>query len=333
MKKMQEAFVLDACIWPESGHFEGMTEDYKNSALDACFLTADGNSFRDGVSSVSKTHVLTLNASENMKIARSYEDLLENKKHGVKSLIMYFQDPAPIENKIEFAYAFYDLGIRVVQMSYNKGGFVGGGCIEGADYGLTDFGKELLKHFNKMGMLVDLSHCGPKVVADVLKNTDKPVSMGHTCCKAIADNPRNKTDEQLKALKEVGGVVGITPWAPICWKRKENVPPTIDDYLDHVCHAVDLIGIDHVGFASDNNLDHNKDFEGISSQGALYDMVVGGYNKNVGTNPAERHAIGFTGALDTQNLVDKMRERGFQDDEITKFLGGNFLNLIKTVWR
>ena len=113
---------------------------------------------------------------------------------------------------------------------------------------MTDFGKELLKHFNKMGMLVDLSHCGPKVVADVLKNTDKPVSMGHTCCKAIADNPRNKTDEQLKALKEVGGVVGITPWAPICWKRKENVPPTIDDYLDHVCHAVDLIGIDPVSY-------------------------------------------------------------------------------------
>ena len=62
-------------------------------------------------------------------------------------------------------------------------------------------------------------------------------------------------------------------------------------------------------------------------------MVVGGYNKNVGTNPAEWHAIGFTGALDTQNLVDKMRERGFHDDEIKKFLGGNFLNLIKTVWR
>ena len=116
-------------------------------------------------------------------------------------------------------------------MSYNKGGYIGGGCVEGGDYGLTDFGKTLVKEFNKIGMLIDLSHCGPKVVADVLELSEKPVTIGHTCSKVLADNPRNKTDEQMKRLKENGGVIGMTPWAPICWKRKENVPPTIEDYL------------------------------------------------------------------------------------------------------
>lgn len=333
MKKLNNAFVLDACIWPESGNFSGMSQDYKDSYLDACFLTLNGDSFRDGVESLGRTSLLTSDPKEKIKIARSYDDLMQNKKDGYKSLILYFQDPAPLENKLNLVRAFYEMGVRVVQMSYNKGGFIGAGCVESAGYGLTDFGKILVKEFNNMGMLIDMSHCGPKVVDDVLSLTQKPVTIGHTCCKAIADNPRNKTDEQLKHLKEVGGVVGITPWAPICWKRKENTPPTIEDYLDHVCHAVDLIGIDHVGFASDNNLDHNKDLSGIDSQGALYDLVVGGYNKNVSTDPKERHAIGFTGALDVQNLIDAMRKRGFNDEEIEKFLGGNFLRVIKEVWK
>ena len=258
---------------------------------------------------------------------------MKNKADGYKSLILYFQDPAPLENKLYVAKAFYEMGVRVIQMSYNKGGYIGGGCVEGGDYGLTDFGKALVKEFNQMGMLIDLSHCGPKVVEDVLSLSEKPVTIGHTCCKALADNPRNKTDEQMKMLKENGGVIGMTPWAPICWKRKENVPPTIEDYLDHVCHAVEIAGIDHVGFASDNNLDHNSDLAGISSQGSLYDLVVGGYNKNVGTDPKERHALGFTGALDVQNIVDGMRRRGFNNEEIEKFLGGNFLRVIKEVWK
>lgn len=93
------------------------------------------------------------------------------------------------------------------------------------------------------------------------------------------------------------------------------------------------MGIDHVGFASDNNLDHASDIAGIQWQGALFDLIAGVYNKNVGTDPKERHALGFTGVLDIQNLVDGMRRRGFNNEEIEKFLGGNFLRVIKEVWK
>lgn len=333
MKDLKNAYVIDGCIWPEDGKFKGMSEDYKESLLDACFLTLDGDNFRSGVESLGYVSQLTYDPKEKIKIVRKFEDFAENKKNGYKSLILYFQDPAPIENKVKLAHAFYEMGVRVVQMSYNKGGFIGAGCVEGAGYGLTDFGKQMVKEFNEMGMLIDLSHCGPNVTKDVLSLTEKPVTICHACTKELADNPRNKTDEQMKALKAVGGVIGITPWAPICWKRKENVPPTIEDYLDHVCHAVDVVGIDHVGFASDNNLDHAADNVGITSQGALYDLVVGGYNKNVSTKPDERHALGFTGSLDTQNIIDAMRKRGFNNEEIVKFLGGNFLRVFKEVWK
>ncbi|MBR1989669.1 MAG: membrane dipeptidase, partial [Firmicutes bacterium] len=213
MKELKNAYVLDACIWPENGRFTGMSQDYKDSLLDACFLTLDGDSFRSGVECLGNVSLLSQDPAEKFRIARTYDDLMQNKKDGVKSMILYFQDPAPLENKSNLAKAFYEMGVRVIQMSYNKGGFIGAGCVEGAGYGLTDFGKRLVKEFNDMGMLIDLSHCGPNVVKDALMLTEKPVTIGHTCCKALADNPRNKTDEQIKALAEVGGVLGLTPWA------------------------------------------------------------------------------------------------------------------------
>ncbi len=333
MDKLNKPFVLDGCIWPEDGRFTGMSEDYKYSQGDAWFLTLDGDSFRTGVESLGNVALLSDDPKKNFRIARSYDDLMKNKADGVKSMILYFQDPAPIENKVHLARAFYEMGVRVVQMSYNKGSYLGAGCVEPVDYGLSIFGRQAVKAFNDMGMLIDLSHCGPKITEDVLKITEKPVTICHACCKVLADNPRNKTDDQLRAIRDINGMVGITPWAPICWKRQENVPPTIEDYLDHVCHAAELIGIDHVGFASDNNLDHKQDQAGIVSQSSLYDKVVGGYNSRVGTNPNERHALGFTGALDVQNLVDGMRKRGFFDDEIKMFLGGSFLRVLKEVWK
>lgn len=332
MKNLNNPFVIDGCIWPEDGKFKGMTDDYKESYLDACFLTLDGDSFRSGVECLGNVSLLTDDPAQKIKIARNYNDLMENKKNGVKSLILYFQDPAPIENKERLAKAFYEMGVRVMQFAYNKGGFLGAGCVEGAGYGLTDFGKQMVKSFNKMGMLIDLSHCNPNVTKDVLEITEKPVTICHACTKAIADNPRNKTDDQMRALKDVNGVIGITPWAPICWPKKVQAPPTIEDYLDHVCHAVDVIGIDHVAFASDNNLDHAADSAGINWQGTLFDAVVGAYNR-VSVNPKERHALGAQSTLDIQNIVDGMRRRGFNNEEIEKFLGGNFLRVFKEVWK
>lgn len=333
MLNLTDAFSLDACIYPEEADFCGIADDVKASGLDAFFLTLNGDSFRTGVESLGKAYSITDDPAQKCRVARTCGDLLRNKADGVLSAILYFQDPAPIENKPDLLRAFYEMGVRVIQMSYNKGGFLGAGCVEGAGYGLTDWGKRAVRQMNRLGMLVDLSHCGPRTAADAMAVSEKPVTFCHANVRAVADNPRNKTDEQLLALRDNGGVIGLTPWAPICWKGHENAPPTVEDFLDHVCYVVDKIGIDHAGFASDNNLDHKKDIVGICSQNDLYDNVVGGYNKNVGTDPDQRHATGFSGAVDLQNLIDAMRARGFRDGEIRKFLGGNFLRVLKEVWR
>ncbi|CCQ92928.1 conserved hypothetical protein [[Clostridium] ultunense Esp] len=327
-----KSFVIDACIYPEA-EFEGCAEDIKQSKLDAFFLTVPGDSFEGAIKSISRTYLLSDDETEKFKVARNYNDLIANKNNDKMSAILYFQDPYPIGNKIELVRAFYELGIRVIQMSYNKGGCIAGGGVEGGNYGLTDFGREVVKEMNRLGMLIDLSHCGEKTINDVFEVTNKPVTFCHANVYEISRNPRNKSDDQLKSLAKNGGVIGLTPWAPILWNGKKNVPPTIDDYLDHVDYVVKLIGIDHVGFASDNNLDHSEDIIGINEQSSLYSDVVGPYNTKVGTDPKERHAIGFKGATDIDNLIRNMKKRGYHDEDIDKFLGGNFLRVLKEVWR
>lgn len=332
MLKLPGAFALDACIYPEEADFCGIAEDLRHSDLNAFFLTLNGDSFRTGVESLGKTYRITDDPAQNCRVARTCADLDRNRRDGVLSAILYFQDPAPIENKPDLLRAFYEMGVRVIQLSYNRGGYLGAGCVEGAEYGLTDWGRQAVGLMNELGILVDLSHCGIKTAAEAMAVSQKPVTFCHANVKAVAENPRNKTDGQLLALRDLRGVIGLTPWAPICWKGRENTPPTVEDYLDHVCYVVEKIGIDCVGFASDNNLDHKKDLVGIASQSGLYDSVVGSYNRNVSTDPAQRHAVGFSGAVDLEILVCAMERRGFHEAEIRKFLGGNFLRVLQEVW-
>jgi membrane dipeptidase len=100
-----------------------------------------------------------------------------------------------------------------------------------------------------------------------------------------------------------------------------------------VDYIVDLIGIDHVGFGGDNTIDHSEDTGGTKEQSLLYPAVVEEYDRRVGTDPKVRHAKGFKGIHEIQNVVDGLRKRGYKDSDISKFLGGNFLRIIKQVWR
>ena len=328
---LYDTFVLDACVFPE-GDFLGFADDVKASPLSAFFLTVGGDDALGAVRYAARVHQLA-DREEKLTVARTVNDLKIAERDGKIAAILYLQDPGPMGNSLELLRAFYEMGVRVIQMSYNKGGYMGTGCAETYPGRLTDFGREAVREMNRLGILIDLSHCCKETVVDAIEASEKPVTICHANIYNIAQNPRNKTDDVLKMLKDRGGVLGLTPWAPICWKGVENKQPTLDDYLDHVDYAVNLIGIESVGFASDNNLDHSEDLIGISSQSALYSSVVGPYNTNVGTDPRERHARGFGGAHETDNLVRAMQARGYREEDIEKFLGGNFLRVIQQTWR
>jgi membrane dipeptidase len=301
--------------------------------LNAALLTVpDSHSgFRAAAAAIGRIHRQVDDSPDRLSIARHAEDIEEAFQRRAAVVVLVFQDPAPIENRIELLRVFYELGVRVVQLTYNKANYIGTGCAESIDGGLTDFGRAVIQEMNRLGMVVDLSHCSRKTTLDAIEESRQPVIFSHANVRAISDCPRNHSDEELRRVAQTGGVIGLTPWGPICWKRDKDEPPSLADYLDHVEYVVDLVGVDHVGFGTDTTLDGAADEEGTKEQGRLYPEVVGEYDRRVGTNPAVRYAIGFRGHHELGNVVDGLLARGFSREDAKKFLGQNFLRVFQSI--
>ncbi|WP_047983525.1 dipeptidase [Ornithinibacillus californiensis] len=322
---------INGCVFCE-GEFNGLSNENLESSVDAFFLTLPNSEkgFTETVKSIGQIYKYIETPGSKLSIARTYQDLQKASKQDKKSLILTFQEPYPIGNSLGNLHVFYQLGVRVVQLTYNKANFIGSGCTEYVDRGLTDFGKTLIKEMNRIGMLIDLSHCGHLTTLEAIQASEQPVICSHANVQQLCSNPRNKTDEVVKMIAEKGGVIGLTPWGPLCWNDKTGLQPSLDDYLDHVEYVINLVGIEHVGFGSDDTLDGATDEEGTIAQAYLYPTVVANYNERVGTDPKLRHA---KGSKDINNVINGLRNRGYSSNDIAQFLGGNFSRVIQQVWK
>ncbi|MFO8060130.1 MAG: membrane dipeptidase [Bacillota bacterium] len=331
MDILQSSFVFDGCIFAE-GDFKGCARDVAESGLNAFFLTIPHSTegFREAARAIGGIHQMADEPDSGLRVIRSPEDLQRADEEQETGLVLWFQDPHPIENSLELLRVFYELGVRAIQLTYNRANYLGSGCTERIDRGLTAFGAKVVREMNRLGVVIDLSHSSRQTALDAMRESTQPVLFSHANPRAITDSPRNKDDDQLKLLAEVGGVIGLTPWGPLCWRGTGR--PSLDDYIDHIEYVVDLIGIDHVGFGSDNTADHSSDAAGTEEQAALYPAVVAEYNRTVGTQPSARHAEGFSGPHNLDNLVDGLIGRGFGTADTAKLLGGNFLRVFKKVW-
>lgn len=333
MGNVSQGLTIDGCVYAE-GEFAGCSEAVLASRMNAFFLTLSSfEGFAETVRSIGRIYQLTDQEEKRLRVARSYDDLVTAEQAGKKSIILAFQEPYPIGNSLDNLRVFYELGVRVVQLTYNKANYMGTGCTEKTDRGLTDFGRQAIREMNRLGMLVDVSHCSPLTALEAIRISEQPVVFSHANVKKISDNPRNRTDEEIKLLAEKGGVIGLTPWAAICWKRAEDQQPSLDDYLDHVEHVVNLVGIDHVGFGGDCPPDGKGDESGTIVQATLYPEVGGEYFRRVGTDPSLAHAKEFKGVQEIDNVIAGLKGRGFSEQEVEKFLGGNFARVIQQVWR
>jgi membrane dipeptidase len=326
-------FIIDGCTFTE-GEFNGCAEDVLNSGLDAFFLTitSSGEGFKQTCRSIAKIYEVA-DKSDRLTVIKSYQDIINAKKNNKAGILLWFQDPHPIENKLDLLRVFYELGLRVSQLTYNKTNYIGTGCTESYDMGLTDFGKKLVKEMNRLGMIVDGSHSSTKTGMDAIYESEYPIIYSHANMKSVSQSPRNKTDEEVKLLAERGGVIGLTPWGPLCYKGIKDEQPTVEDYLDHVEYAANLVGIDHIAFGTDRTLDHSKDNAGTVVQSTLYPSVVAEYDKRVGVVPEVRACKGFCSIVELPNVIEGLKKRGFKDVDIDKFLGGNFLRVFKQVWK
>lgn len=221
-------------------------------------------------------------------------------------IILGFQN-ADHFRKIEDVQYFYSLGQRVSQLTYNSANMIGCGCTEPRDTGLTDFGVEVIKEMNRLGMAVDVSHSGDITTREAIDVSTKPILITHSNCRGLNPHPRCKTDDAIRRLAARGGVFGITGIRRFVSSRE---PTTVDDMLDHFDYAVRLCGVEHVGIGSDNDLD------GRDRLGTKIRMDIDGLDQ-----PQRIFEL-------TEGLV----RRRYTDSDIRLILGGNFLRALRDIW-
>lgn len=256
--------------------------------------------------------------------AKSAGDFDRAAARGTIGLLYYTQNTTPIGDDMGRLDLLKDLGVRIVQLTYNTRNLVGDGCLERTNAGLSTFGIEVVDRLNQLGMLVDVSHCGTATTLDGIGFSAVSPVITHAGCRAVFDHPRNKTDEALRALADKGGVIGICQINPYIGPKERN---TLDDYLAHIDHAINVAGIDHVGVGSDR--EHRRIPDTEEEKQRLMDELA---QLRPVTAATFRWPF-FVGELNHPRRMETIRmaleRRGRTTTEIEKVLGENFYRLFK----
>lgn len=251
---------------------------------------------------------------------QSVDDIHAAKARNRVGMILGFQDTAPIGDNLGLLAVYHRLGVRIIQLTYNFENLVGYGCQAPEDKGLTDFGRDVVKEMNRLGILVDLSHCGPRTTLEAIELSEKPVAITHANAASQFPHPRNKSDEAIQALAARGGVIGALSFPAML---TPNLPATVDDYLDAVDYLVDLAGVDHVGLGPDF-MEEMLPETMAAVLGGLPPEVV----KQLQSMPPVQ---GFASVADMPNVTRGLLER-YGEENARKIMGGNWRRLYGEVW-
>ena len=185
-------------------------------------------------------------------IARSGADIDAAVASDRVAIVLGTQNSSLFNDRIGFVEHFWNLGVRIVQLTYNIQNAIGSSCYEPVDTGLSRFGHEVVEEMNRVGMIVDLSHVGERTSLDTIEASGRPVAINHANARSVYDHPRNKGDDVLRALVAHGGVLGVCTYNNIAGEYAA----TLDGSAELVARHVELLGIDHVAYGSD--LDPNS---------------------------------------------------------------------------
>ena len=232
-----------------------------------------------------------------LSIARTPADLYSNKQQGRKSIMLGIENGLALDGHLDRLQHFAQRGIVYMTLCHNGDNDICDSARGNHTHnGISSFGQQVVREMNRLGILVDLSHAGEKSFYDALELSSQPIVCSHSSCRALCDHPRNLTDDQMRALAAKGGVMQITMYNGFLVKDGEA---TVLDALRHLAHAIEVMGIDHVGIGTD--------FDGD-----------GGVR-------------GMANSSELLNFTRLLLARGYSEQDIEKIWGGNFLRVMTQV--
>jgi len=254
-----------------------------------------------------------------IRFVHKAEDIRRAKAEGRLAVGLNFQGTVPIGRRLGLIRVFYRLGIRHMLMAYNTRNLVGSGCHDAVDEGLTPYGRAVIGEMNRLGMLVDVSHTGYRTSMEAIEASAAPVVVSHGNVQAVHQHPRCYRDDQIRAIAATGGVFGVTGFGLFLGSDGASV----DQFVRHVDHVVQLVGPEHVGYGSDYVYDMPA-FQAYAAAEAEKFPEDSGYHGASLTQLEIEQAPAITEAL---------LRLGYSEDAVKGFLGGNWMRVLEQVWR
>ncbi|HEX7253795.1 MAG TPA: membrane dipeptidase [Thermoanaerobaculia bacterium] len=305
----------------------------RESGLTAVNFTVvgPGAGFEDTVRAIAFIERAAEEYPDRYLLVRKHADIARARQTRRLGLILGFQTTEMLGADLSRLDLFRNMGVRIIQMTYNVRNLFGDGCLEPGDAGLSTLGAEAVRRMNGLGIAVDLSHCGTRTTAETIAVSPKPVLITHTGCNAVFRHPRNKDDRELRAAAERGGVVGIYLMPYLDGGSGELTPAM---FLAHFDHALKVCGEDHVGIGSDQGVAPIRDSpeyrENLRKE--IEDRIRRGVSAPGETPNRPPFIPEWNRVRRMERIAAALKARGHADSVIAKVCGGNFDRALKEIW-
>ncbi|GLR45617.1 dipeptidase [Mesorhizobium amorphae] len=271
-----------------------------------------------------------LRERDDLILIRTAADIRKAKALGKAGIILHFQGPEPIEDKLDLIDAFKALGVGVMQLAYNVKNRIGDGCEERTDGGLSRFGRRVIERMNQARMIVDCAHTGVRTTMDAIEHSSAPVIISHANAKTVHPSPRNISDELIKAIAENGGTIGVVGFPGFVSKDKR---PTIDQFIDHIVHVCDLVGTQHVALGIDYYSGQYPYMDDATSLKEYRTCLANNiWSREAYPEPPHFFPAGIETPETMLALTEALLRRGFTNEGVRKIYGENLLRVYETIW-
>ena len=314
---------LQYCKWSRE-----IFEFNRSAGLDAVHVTVVYHeNYSELLIELKKWEKLFLENSDLIFLGKNFKDIEKANLEKKTAIFFGFQNCSPIEDDIDLVEKIHNLGCRFMQLTYNNQSLLATGCYEKTDSGVTNFGKEVIKEMNRVGIVVDMSHSAEKSTFDAIELSEKPIAITHANPYFWHSAKRNKSTELLKILSESGGILGLSLYPH---HLKDNTNCTIESFCEMVARTVEIMDIKNIGIGSDLCLNQ--------SDTVVEWMRNGTWSKNKNYGEGTKNKPGFPKQPDWfkdargfANIEIGLKKIGFSDAEIKGILGNNWYNFYKSI--
>jgi membrane dipeptidase len=312
---------------------EQMADWWRQSGVNCVCVTVEGLEASPGdtgrlMRDIARWH-RRIQASGYMALVTGARSAEEVWRQGQVGIVFCMQDPVQLLQDLSILDALHGLGVRIIQITYNQRNFIGDGCTERTQTGLSHFGVEFVHRMNALGIVIDLSHCGYQTTLDAIEVSERPVAVTHSFCRALRDHPRGKSDAQLRLLAERDGYMGILA---VPFFLADEPYPSISLVLDHIDHAVGIMGLKRVGIGTDWS-GFSPDAPDWLREAIARSMSRMGFRPGHGTDTAVRpggaYFLEMKHYTDWLAITRGLANRGYGEEAIRDVLGRNWLNFLQ----